>query len=445
MKNKKKHVLKYSFLVIILIGIFISIYLPINTLTYRNREPKTFILNNDLFQNDFSYNLESDFQMENVIRLNLPWSLWNLRDFNFINNSSFVFTLKQSSGSGDKSNVMNQLNIDSNQNYDVNELAYMVTSPIVTPDGKTLLFSPIDNNGTHIFDIEKKEITNTLDDTVYNILSDRKQYLLISDGMLIMQDMNTNKRQSLISIEKLEQILYEDYINNIKSNAQLPLEERFYDIELIVDFHGYERQVEYILEEVLQEQYEDSGYEWPMDDSNSEGISFFPFMYLNPWNFQTSTDESKIYFKVDFGPSISTLYSLDIDTKQVNKLLEGNIVDFTPVDNDKLIIQGSLGAHEGLFLYNIQSNLTEQIINTDVQLFDISSDGKLAYITTNTSGTNELRVAYYDGKELKGDNIVYISSEYIDFLQWSPSGEELFFIRDNIGTSELLMFKIKNN
>ncbi|HZK00358.1 MAG TPA: hypothetical protein VFC79_10130, partial [Tissierellaceae bacterium] len=105
-------------------------------------------------------------------------------------------------------------------------------------------------------------------------------------------------------------------------------------------------------------------------------------MYLNPWNFQTSTDESKIYFKVDFGPSISTLYSLDIDTKQVNKLLEGNIVDFTPVDNDKLIIQGSLGAHEGLFLYNIQSNLTEQIINTDVQLFDISSDGKLAYITT---------------------------------------------------------------
>ncbi|HZK00356.1 MAG TPA: hypothetical protein VFC79_10120, partial [Tissierellaceae bacterium] len=69
---------------------------------------------------------------------------------------------------------------------------------------------------------------------------------------------------------------------NIKSNAQLPLEERFYDIELIVDFHGYERQVEYILEEVLQEQYEDSGYEWPMDDSNSEGISFFPSYIVKP-------------------------------------------------------------------------------------------------------------------------------------------------------------------
>ena len=160
MKNSKKHVFKYSCLIIILVVTFASIYFLISNASYENREPKTFTLDNDLFQDDFSYNLDSGLLMENVIKLNLPWSIWSLRDFNFINNNSFVFTLNHYSDLGEKLNNVNQLNIYSNKSYDINELAYNTAYPLVMEDEKTLLFSPLDSNenNTYVFDMENKEI-----------------------------------------------------------------------------------------------------------------------------------------------------------------------------------------------------------------------------------------------------------------------------------------------
>lgn len=435
MENTKNNLYKYSYLIIILVGIFVSIYILIRSFSYENREPKTIALDNNLFQDDFSNNLESGIQMENVIRLNFPWSIWNLEDFNFINNTSFVFTLNQFSGDEDKLNVMNKLSIYSNQSYDIDELAYNVTNPIIMQDEKTLLFHPINSNITHVFDIETKEIIDTLDGMVYKVLSEKKQYLLIHNGMLIIQDMNTDKRQRLIYLEELNQILYDDYIKNMESGTQLPLEEIFYDTGVIIESEG--QRYNFTHENII--------YELPMDDSDHEDVYSFPFMNLNPWDSQISSDESKIYFKVDFGLHSSTIYSLDMNTKQINTLLEGEIIDFSSIDNDKLIIQGNIDDNDGLFIYNIQDSLIEEMISTDVHLFNMTSDGKLAYITTNASDISELRVAHYDGEELKVNNFAYISSQHIDLLQWNPSGEELFYISDNVGTSELLIFKMKTN
>lgn len=439
MNRIKNHLYKYSGLIIILLGIFISIYLLLSNFSYENKEPKTITLDNDLFKDDFSQNLNSNLLVENVTKLNLPFSIWDLKGFNFIDNTSFVFTLDQYLEYGMKSNTINQLKIYSNEDYEIDVLAHDVTKPIVMQDKKTLLFSPRYSNETHEFDIENKEITNNLDGRVCKILSNKSQYLLMDNDMFILQDMDTNKEHTLISFAELEKILYDDYQKYIENSTQKPLDERFYDMVLITDSIEYEK-----IMEKLQEEYLATGYPWPLD-SSYEKLSYFPFIYLNPWDFKVSADESKIYFKVDLGADYGTIYSLHLDTKHINTIVSGTIVDFSFIAKDKLIIQGKINNNEGLFIYNTKDDLMEEFISENVSFFDFSSDGKLAYITINASGINELRISHYDGEKFKASNIAYISSTYMDFLQWSPSGDELLYISDNMDMLELLLFKIKLN
>ena len=255
----------------------------------------------------------------------------------------------------------------------------------------------------------------------------------------ISEDIDTNKKHKLISLEELEEILYPYYQKYIENSIQKPLDERFYDMVLITDPIGYGGIIEN-----LQEEYLAQGYEWPIN-SNYEKLSYIPFIYINPYDFKVSTDESTIYFKVDFGEDYSIIYSLNLDSKDINTVLSGRIEDFSLLDKDKLIIQGKIDNNEGLFIYNTKDQLTQELISENVSFFDLSSDGKLAYITINASGINELRISHYDGDKFKASNIAYISSTYIDFLQWNPSGDELLYISDNMDRLELLLFQIKLN
>ncbi len=445
MKSNKHNLLKYLFLIIIIFGLAISLYTLINNVSYNGRKPKTFTLDNDLFHDDFYSKIESNIQIEDILGISLPWNVWDLRDISFINSSSILLTITQYYQDKEEFTSVNQVSIDRDGQYDIENLAYDLPNQVAIPADEKLIYSSVDGGFTEILDISGRTITSSLNGTAYKVFPRSDQLLLIDNNMLIIEDINNNKRQRLISLDKIEQVLYSDYTELIEKDPYLSLEEELYKAKMFVEkekYLGFNNDM--YINEIIYERYEASGYLSPMQTLSAKEEYFFPLIYLNPWEFQISPDESMIYFKVDFGLYTSRIYSIDIEKKEIISHVEGKITSFKLIDNNKLIVQGSIDDNEGLLIYNIKDKLANEIVDTDVSLYDLSSDGKLAYITTNSFGNNELRIAFFDGEELKSNNIIFMSSDYINYLSWSTSGEELFYISDNMGIIELLIFKIKN-
>ncbi|HWQ42735.1 MAG TPA: hypothetical protein VN456_11970 [Desulfosporosinus sp.] len=74
--------------------------------------------------------------------------------------------------------------------------------------------------------------------------------------------------------------------------------------------------------------------------------------------------------------------------------------------------------------------------------FDITYDGKIAYIANNSKKISELHVAYLENNTLKYDEIVYTDLSYVTFLEWSQNAKMLFCISDNLnGSSKSSIFR----
>lgn len=443
--NKEKDLWRYIRLTV-LIGVFVLfLHFFINNISFENRKPKTFILDKDLFRDGVYDGLSGGFQVENVTRLSLPWSIWDLQDLDFINTQSLIFTLDRSLEGGDRLNTINHLRLYNNENYDSTELAHNITNSVFLQDEMTLLFSPINSNCTHVYRLDRKMITETLDGIVYKLLPNKKKYILNSNDVLYLRDMDDDEKKELISIEDLEDRLNKDYKRILEREAKHLLDRRYAEMGLTIETGEYEgKSYDHVLEKSLIEYYQAGGEGWRADQSRNKGLYYLPFIYLNPWDFQASADESKIYFKVNFG-LYTSIYALDTETYQIKSVLEGNILDFKPLDNDKLIILDNEDEDRRLYIYDIQDEEIEELISRDVLNFDVTPDGKLVYIRIDSSGIYELRAGHYLGDGLKAHNTVYLSSEYIAFLKWSLSGGEFYCVNDSIGRAELLRFKIRTN
>lgn len=388
---KKEHFQKYDSYIyfVLILGIFISaFYIFSGIFVINNAKPKTIVLENNLFENDFPNNHEMELQVESIYQFSISYPAWN---FNIVDNNSLVFTTIQQRGKEDAVSGIYLLSTSNNKIVEIDRKDAYVHNLAVSLDGQKLLYSLSnkENTGeeTYVYDLQEKEIQKTFDGTVNQILPNASGYIGTLDEYLFIQDLNTNERKNIISLREFEEkIGSPDFIKK---------------------------------------------------DSLSPLLKGFRF-----WNFKISTDGNSIYFMGPYEDRSAT-YRIDLkDENSLKILTEGKIIDFTVLNNRNLMIQGSIQEEEGIFLYNIEDKNIKTIIKGNIDHFDITSDGRLAYILQNNKGIKELHVAYYDGDEIRFDEIIYIDSKYANFLKWSRSGNHLFYVNDNLGGSEILRFTL---
>lgn len=97
---------------------------------------------------------------------------------------------------------------------------------------------------------------------------------------------------------------------------------------------------------------------------------------------------------------------------------------------------------QGTYLYDRQAKACKLLIKGILSSFDITYDGKIAYIANNSKKISELHVAYLENNTLKYDEIVYTDLSYVTFLEWSQNAKMLFCISDNLnGSSKSSIFR----
>ena len=113
----------------------------------------------------------------------------------------------------------------------------------------TLLFSPINSNRTHVYRLDRKMITETLDGIVYKLLPNKKKYILNSNDVLYLRDMDDDEKKELISIEDLEDRLNKDYKRILEREAKHLLDRRYAEMGLTIETGEYEgKSYDHVLE-----------------------------------------------------------------------------------------------------------------------------------------------------------------------------------------------------
>ncbi len=382
---KKGYFKKYESLIIFVLalGVFVlTFYILSNNFTDTTK-PKTIILDKSIFE-DNTLRPELKLVVESLDKFSSPYHIGNI---NILDSTSLLFTPLEDRGKGGFFSIQLLNIVNKTVHQIVNENAYTF-SP--SPDGKSLLYNTINaTRETQIYDLEKQEVVKSFKGTGHQILPDGNRYIGMDEDNLFIQEIESGMKKNIISLSAF-----------------------------------YEKQ------KGTQEIYE---------SINGINVKY----YLRPTDYKFSIDGNKVYFLASYGNGVA-IYMLDLNNDNSLEVLStGFVVDFTLVSSRNLMLRGNINGEEGIFIYNTEDKTYKTIIKGNIYYFDITSDGKLAYILQNKKGSNELHIAYYDGEMIKSDEIIYIDTNYVTFIGWTKGGNQLYYVSDNIGRSEILRFNFK--
>lgn len=382
---KKGYFKKYESLIIFVLalGVFVLTFYMLSNSFIDTTKSKTIILDKSIFD-DNTLRPELKLVVESLDKFSSPYHIWNI---NILDSTSLLFNTLEDRGKGGSFGIQLLNIVNKTVHQIVNENAYTF-SP--SPDGKSLLYNTINaTKETQIYDLEKQEVVKSFKGTGHQILPDGNRYIGMDGDNLFIQEIESGMKKNIISLsafyekQKGPQEIYES-INDIK--------------------------VKY---------------------------------YLGHTKYKFSIDGNKVYFLAPYGNGVA-IYMLDLNNDNSLEVLStGFVVDFTLLNSRNLMLRGNINGEEGIFIYNTEDKTYKTITKGNIYYFDITSDGKLAYILQNTKGSNELHIAYYDGEVIKSDEIIYIDTNYVTFIGWTKGGNQLYYVSDNIGRSEILRFNFK--
>ncbi|AOT70591.1 TolB-like translocation protein [Geosporobacter ferrireducens] len=386
---KKGYFKKYQSLInfVLALGVFVFTFYILSNSFIDTTKSKTIILDKSIFD-DNTLRPELKLVVESLDKFSSPYHILNI---NILDSNSLLYiTLEDREKRGsfrENSLSLQLLNIVNKTAHQiVNENAYSFSS---SPDGKILLYTTgNDTRETQIYDLEKQEVVKSFKGTGHQILPDGNRYIGMDDDNLFIQEIESGMKKNIISLSAF-----------------------------------YEKQ------KGTQE--------------INKSINGINLKHLISTKYKFSIDGNKVYFLASYGDGVA-IYMLDLNNDNSLEVLStGFVVDFTLVSSRNLMLRGNINGEEGIFIYNTEDKTYKTIIKGNIYYFDITSDGKLAYILQNTKGSNELHIAYYDGEMIKSDEIIYIDTNYVTFIGWTKGGNQLYYVSDNISRSEILRFNFK--
>ncbi len=370
---------KNNIILISILGLFILAFYALSNLFMLNNErPKTIVLEEGLFDEGIKNELNIP-RVEGIDLYDIGDVAWT---YSFIDNSRvFYSTIKTSNGENNRvAKLVNFNNGDTIAEFDYkNALDHVISN-----SGKLLMYSvPVAGTSfvrTYILDIQENKIINDFEGGGMGFIPNEEGVILMREESLYLRDLKTSQERFLFKLDEIPQD--EDIIFKITTD-------RIY-----------------------------------------KSISF-----------QFSADGYSIYFLTPHKEG-NAIYRLNLEEpNKLEALVTGNIFAFNLLNNRSLLIMGKIDDENGIFIYSTEGKRDKAIIKGAVIKYDITADGRLAYILRDDKGIYELHIAYYDGDKVKADEVIYIDTRYVAFLGWSKTDNTLFYTIDSLKGTEILRFR----
>ncbi|MBD0384674.1 hypothetical protein [Paenibacillus sedimenti] len=362
-----------------ILGIFLSGFFLLNSLfAWNSKDIRTVVLDKNLFHRESPINRGEELSIKKVTKLDTPYPIW---DAGLINSHSLVLSIPDY-GAKTKQDKLISLNLNTNTYTEL--FAVGGTHFLLSPDGKNLFaHAPHSVNAipkTAVYEIQTKGIQNTFDGLPLSMLPDSNRYLGLSDDSLFVQNINTGERIIVMTLADTSPK------SGVRENLQP---------------------------------------EWFIKMAD----------FIIP-----SLDGRSVYFLGRYGDS-TALYRIDLTTaNSVDLLITGDILDFAPLENGKLLISGTINGIDGLFLFNMQDKTHKLLAQGNISDVHVAPDGKIAYISVKEKKISELHVARLLVDSIELDKLVYSDMKNISFLKWDRLGNMLYCVSVGLNESSILRF-----
>ncbi|MDP4097184.1 hypothetical protein OIN60_10420 [Paenibacillus sp. P96] len=155
-------------------------------------------------------------------------------------------------------------------------------------------------------------------------------------------------------------------------------------------------------------------------------------------------DSNSLYLSAQYNDRIAAIFQYQIDTDTLKLLvMEAQIDTFRVLPNHNIVYKKP----EGLFLLDVNSGNSQQLIEGSILNFAVSADGqKLAYTAINERGVTELYGMYMDQrnvKEMQAHSLLYSNLPNVQALEWIDD-RLLCINRQPTGSYQLYRFTLKN-
>lgn len=371
---------KSNIILISILGLFILAFYALSNLFILNSErPKTIVLEKGLFDEGIKNELNIP-RVEGIDLYDIGDVAWT---YSFIDNSRmFYSTIKTSNGEYNRvSKIVNFNNGDTIAEFDYkNALDHVLSN-----SGELLMYSiPVSGTSfvrTYILDIQENKIINDFEGGGMGFMPNEEGVIFMREENLYLRDLKTSQDKFLFKLD------------------EIPLND---DIKFkITKDYGMYRAI----------------------------------------SLQFSADGHLIYFLTPYKAG-NAIYRLNLEEQnKLEALVTGNIYAFNLLNNRSLLMMGKIDDENGIFIYSTEGKRDKAIIKGEVIKYDITADGRLAYVLRDDKGVYELHIAYYDGDKVKADEVIYIDTRYVAFLGWSKTDNTLFYTIDSLKGTEILRFR----
>jgi hypothetical protein len=385
--NKK---IKSIFFLVLFLFITISTLLILTNIITSTENSKTIILNNDLFEKNFSQGNDQDnLHVDNINTISLDRSF---SYYNWIDDTHILILQKPNISDnpiGSKIlNLNNSLAILNLTNSSITPLnnSILLGSPCsISPDGKKILYTEFNKESysSKVYDISSGKISSEIiNSTSQCWLPDSSGFIVVNKtGDLQLYDIEKDTLTTIVNINNYH-ISYQNCLINISRDAST------------LFLSNRSRYGEYM---------------------NSQK---------------------------------NVLYCVDI-SKQNNPIKKislplNNVYQYQILNKNTLIFSGVSNNKEGLYSYNINSDSAVCLVEGQISIFNLSPQGSdIAYIIDGTFNSN-----LYTGKIIN-NNLTSISMLYTGILDyksiyWNRTGKKLMFTDwspENINKLHVINFK----
>ncbi|PRR78067.1 hypothetical protein CLLI_19870 [Clostridium liquoris] len=124
----------------------------------------------------------------------------------------------------------------------------------------------------------------------------------------------------------------------------------------------------------------------------------------------------------------SYIYNVNLDKPyEANLVLKGNIKRIEAIDNNNLIFSGKYWGEKGLYNYNLETKEIKKLLDGDIVLFKLSNDKKsIAYVVKDKDGNNILYAAKLYKNSIS-ESVMLYKNLFIKYytLNWSEDNKRL--------------------
>lgn len=159
-----------------------------------------------------------------------------------------------------------------------------------------------------------------------------------------------------------------------------------------------------------------------------------------------SLDSQQVYMQFYLPEhSKSVLLSINRVNRTMTWIASGDIMNFVPIDNDRVLIYGRFAGVEGLYSAVGLDKITPLSEGSFNHLTFNPTRNAISYANQTEDGRWKVMAAKLDTNGLSDEFTVYSDPGYVRSLQWSPDGTALICISEGISGSDIYQFRLSRS